>query len=558
MSPGTLIYLLIAALFTTSIVLSQCNGVDVPFKFWLLALAIDSIAMLIIYNLIWAAIERHEDKQQKAYELAYRAKANIQLAKKDQMRLRAQRKAYLNNTNAIFSDAEQIYRAYRKHLADTHKAERFRYVSAREYRLSQQLTRYDTFSEQAELQRAAAKLKKAQLRWQRLDSLLTHSSFSPEDAAPKRSIVLHELRDAISRIPASIVPESAPTHAAPHAAPAPINRSPHIPKLPYSGIIRGISHAPGSLARLKNISPLTPLCPVREPTNPFDPNAICIRTQNGEKIGYLGREFAAELAPLMDTGTGLEVYLASKPDNYTVQARIFYRGTSLERIIKDFHHPCSWFVLDLLRRRATLIHFTPLSNLPGILKDNALIPRDQLEARAEAGGPQFTSTDSNRYEGKGWINLSLSLPNARMMYHKFAESGKQPFVILRIDPRSLLFCDPEAAASNLKLTSANAASHKAAKLDVSDHEAISNLFLSDSSPYPKNGQTELLYPGRISTAHISEIIVYDESSKIQVLQILQHQCYSGVPVSVNADYWNHKTLTTMFQTDFPRARDFPA
>jgi len=39
---------------------------------------------------------------------------------------------------------------------------------------------------------------------------------------------------------------------------------------------------------------------VREPTNPHDRNAIKVVRQNGQAVGYISRELAAELAPIFD------------------------------------------------------------------------------------------------------------------------------------------------------------------------------------------------------------------------------------------------------------------
>ncbi len=41
---------------------------------------------------------------------------------------------------------------------------------------------------------------------------------------------------------------------------------------------------------------------VREPENPYDKNAVRIRRLNGEDLGYVPRNNAAELAPKMDAG----------------------------------------------------------------------------------------------------------------------------------------------------------------------------------------------------------------------------------------------------------------
>lgn len=38
----------------------------------------------------------------------------------------------------------------------------------------------------------------------------------------------------------------------------------------------------------------------REPSNPYDPNAIRVERSNGQQIGYLNRHLAATLAPFFD------------------------------------------------------------------------------------------------------------------------------------------------------------------------------------------------------------------------------------------------------------------
>jgi hypothetical protein len=38
----------------------------------------------------------------------------------------------------------------------------------------------------------------------------------------------------------------------------------------------------------------------REPTNPYDCNAICVERQNGQQIGYINRYLSATLAPFFD------------------------------------------------------------------------------------------------------------------------------------------------------------------------------------------------------------------------------------------------------------------
>jgi hypothetical protein len=42
----------------------------------------------------------------------------------------------------------------------------------------------------------------------------------------------------------------------------------------------------------------------REPANHYDPNAICVQTITGEQVGYIPKELAARLAPVMDAQGG--------------------------------------------------------------------------------------------------------------------------------------------------------------------------------------------------------------------------------------------------------------
>ncbi len=41
---------------------------------------------------------------------------------------------------------------------------------------------------------------------------------------------------------------------------------------------------------------------VREPSNPHDRNAIAVEISDGDALGYISRDLAAELAPAMDAG----------------------------------------------------------------------------------------------------------------------------------------------------------------------------------------------------------------------------------------------------------------
>ena len=51
---------------------------------------------------------------------------------------------------------------------------------------------------------------------------------------------------------------------------------------------------------------------VREPQNPYDPQAIAVHSLEGEKLGYIPREINAPLAALMDQGEKLVAYLVHR------------------------------------------------------------------------------------------------------------------------------------------------------------------------------------------------------------------------------------------------------
>ena len=63
----------------------------------------------------------------------------------------------------------------------------------------------------------------------------------------------------------------------------------------------------------------------RQPENKFDANAIMV-TANGRDIGFIPKDLAAELAPVMDAGTNLRCHFRfknvvdpDKPKNVTIR-----------------------------------------------------------------------------------------------------------------------------------------------------------------------------------------------------------------------------------------------
>lgn len=64
-----------------------------------------------------------------------------------------------------------------------------------------------------------------------------------------------------------------------------------------------------------------PVVLIRDPTNAYDPNAIEVQTVDGYELGYIAREVARSLAPLMDEGAETDATLrrqprSGRPDDY--------------------------------------------------------------------------------------------------------------------------------------------------------------------------------------------------------------------------------------------------
>ena len=76
--------------------------------------------------------------------------------------------------------------------------------------------------------------------------------------------------------------------------------------------IVGSSSYPGAGQVIMNLRPGQQLRVVREPSNPYDANAIAIHHLN-TKLGHFPRGFAAEVAPLIDAGNRCVAHKSRDP-----------------------------------------------------------------------------------------------------------------------------------------------------------------------------------------------------------------------------------------------------
>jgi hypothetical protein len=91
----------------------------------------------------------------------------------------------------------------------------------------------------------------------------------------------------------------------------------------------------------------------REPQHPHDPNAIAIHTQDGRSIGYIPRDEARRIAPLMDQGIVFVGYVDALSDSgdshLSVNLQLFTEIDTEFRL-----SPSAKFILTELRKYVTL------------------------------------------------------------------------------------------------------------------------------------------------------------------------------------------------------------
>jgi hypothetical protein len=161
-----------------------------------------------------------------------------------------------------------------------------------------------------------------------------------------------------------------------------------------------------------------------------------------------------------------------------------------------------------------LIHFTPVQNIPSILK-YGILPRAVLQAQnISAMCPDGMRLD----QCLDRISLSISFPNYRMLYSKSMAPNAPAFCICKISPRVLwerhcLFSSRNAALSGQRHIAANEdwtasaleAMFVEPDLSIRGAKSRKDRLLPDS--FPTNPQAEVLVAGSIPEEWIDTIVV---------------------------------------------------
>jgi hypothetical protein len=194
------------------------------------------------------------------------------------------------------------------------------------------------------------------------------------------------------------------------------------------------------------------------------------------------------------------------------------------------------------RRIDTLVHFTRLENLAGILAEG-ILPRSALEGRAR----RVISNDEIRTDGhKDAVCLSVSFPNYKMFYKYRQIDHTATWAILLIRPDVLWelacgFCWVNAACSAIsKLPlavlkdSSSLAKMFADKCEVS---GISRAACDIPNWFPTNPQAEVLAFSRVPVSYFTAAYFQEQGGRAKFLPP------QGTPltVGVKPDYFSARS-----------------
>lgn len=176
----------------------------------------------------------------------------------------------------------------------------------------------------------------------------------------------------------------------------------YVPLTRFASKITGIRYhtgakaAPGRRIRLR-----------REPENPHDANAIAVFNHRGVQVGYLPREEAAWLAPLLDQGAvRIGGRAAKAADGYTLDVTLIVRarpGYAADVSAMDTGDTCEAvlhnFAALLWQERENYSHLTvfeTLNSLKVALNQREPSPRTQLLLRMVEGDLLRRLREANR------------------------------------------------------------------------------------------------------------------------------------------------------------------
>jgi hypothetical protein len=100
--------------------------------------------------------------------------------------------------------------------------------------------------------------------------------------------------------------------------------------------LRGIHHA-GSGEAVASLDIGAELVLERDENNPADPNAVLVRAGNGRRLGFIAREIARVIAPLMDQPDppSVRATLNQRPNRQADASRMLTAVESFDAVLLD-------------------------------------------------------------------------------------------------------------------------------------------------------------------------------------------------------------------------------
>jgi hypothetical protein len=202
------------------------------------------------------------------------------------------------------------------------------------------------------------------------------------------------------------------------------------------------------------------------------------------------------------------------------------------------------------RRIDTLVHFTRMENLSGILSEG-IVPRSVLERQTR----KFILNDDIRADGcKDAVCLSISFPNYKMFWklRQMDESAIWVVLLVRADvlwELDCAFCWANAARSVISRLPLAVRKHPASLEcmfpDRCEISGISRAACGIPDCYPTNPQAEVLAFSTIPPQHVTAAYFNDQGGRAKFRSLEA----AHLQVGVHAEYFRYRRDWELWKQD---------
>ena len=201
-------------------------------------------------------------------------------------------------------------------------------------------------------------------------------------------------------------------------------------------------------------------------------------------------------------------------------------------------------VVEMASKRdiSSIVHFTRIRGLVGILDSSEIKPRSELplDARLKHIYQPNAEDRSRDHQWHDYINLSISQINMRMLNFSQREHPNEKWVILELSPELLgdpgvIFCTTNNAYDVVHRCAGLRGFEQmfASKIPWGHYDSVctrsGRKYNQTTDP-----QAEVLYPFKLSTDYLHTITINDEETEDMVVAALSHYSqYANIRLNVN-------------------------